>query len=103
MIEILDYKGRYLIRFNGEPNEKPSYDRLFNELIVNKEYIASKDAWAVPNFDELKNYFYLGEEEELEDIGSTMKLRPYLYQREAIKFCLDNLDALLVLPCGAGK
>lgn len=38
----------------------------------------------------------------LDDIGKSMKLRPYIYQREAIKFVLDNNNALLILPCGAG-
>lgn len=39
----------------------------------------------------------------LDDIGKSMKLRPYIYQREAIKFVLDNNNALLILPCGSGK
>jgi SNF2 family DNA or RNA helicase len=37
------------------------------------------------------------------DIGSNMKLPLYDYQKETIKFGLDNLSVLLVLPCGAGK
>lgn len=36
-------------------------------------------------------------------IGSTMKLSPYNYQRQAIAYCLANTNALLKLPCGAGK
>lgn len=40
---------------------------------------------------------------DYESIGKDMKLKPYSYQKEAIKFCLDQKEALLVLPCGAGK
>ena len=39
----------------------------------------------------------------LSDIGSTMKLQPYLYQKEAINFALKNKNALIILPCGSGK
>lgn len=42
-------------------------------------------------------------DKSLDNIGLSMKLKPYVYQREAIKFVLDNNNALLVLPCGAGK
>lgn len=42
-------------------------------------------------------------DKSLDEIGLSMKLKPYIYQREAIKFVLDNNNALLVLPCGAGK
>lgn len=38
-----------------------------------------------------------------EEMGIGMKLQPYDYQKEAIKFGLDNLNVLLVLPCGSGK
>ena len=40
---------------------------------------------------------------ELEHIGSTMKLTPYMYQKEAIKFALDKKNALIILPCGSGN
>ena len=40
---------------------------------------------------------------EYDSIGDTMKLSPYLYQKEAIHFGLKSQNALIVLPCGAGK
>jgi SNF2 family DNA or RNA helicase len=40
---------------------------------------------------------------DYDDIGKSMKLPPYPYQKETIKFALDNLNTLLVLPCGSGK
>lgn len=37
------------------------------------------------------------------NMGAWMKLQPYDYQKETIKFCLDNPESLIVLSCGAGK
>lgn len=42
-------------------------------------------------------------DKELDNIGKSMKLKPYLYQREAIKFAIDNINSLIILPCGSGK
>ena len=42
-------------------------------------------------------------EEKLVNIGSNMKLKPYLYQKEAIQFAIDTKNALIILPCGSGK
>ena len=36
-------------------------------------------------------------------MGSNLKLEPYDYQKEIIKFCLSKENALIVAPCGAGK
>ena len=38
-----------------------------------------------------------------ESMGEWMKLTPYDYQKEIIKFCLDNETSLIVSPCGSGK
>lgn len=40
---------------------------------------------------------------EYDNIGDTMKLTPYLYQKEAIHFALNKQNALIILPCGSGK
>ena len=37
------------------------------------------------------------------EIGNTLKLKPFPYQKEAIQFALEKKNALLVLPCGAGN
>ncbi len=44
-----------------------------------------------------------------ENIGIGMKLQPYAYQKQVVKFILDkhgdgdSHDTLIVAPCGAGK
>ena len=40
---------------------------------------------------------------EYEHMGDGMKLSPYFYQKEIIKFCVDTGESLIVAPCGAGK
>ena len=40
---------------------------------------------------------------DYENMGAGLKLQPYPYQKEIIKFCLDTEKALIVAPCGAGK
>lgn len=50
------------------------------------------------NIPKIKRY-----DKDLDDIGKSMKLKPYLYQREAIKFAIDNVNSLIILPCGSGS
>ena len=38
-----------------------------------------------------------------DSMGTWMKLQPYGYQKEIIKFCLDKETSLIVSPCGSGK
>lgn len=38
-----------------------------------------------------------------DNIGEGLKLSPYCYQKETIKFGIDNGRGLLILPCGSGK
>lgn len=38
-----------------------------------------------------------------DDLGNDMKLPPYAYQKETMKFGLDTFNSLLILPCGSGK
>lgn len=41
--------------------------------------------------------------ENYENMGTGMKLTPYGYQKEIIKFILDTGCSLIVSPCGSGK
>lgn len=38
-----------------------------------------------------------------EGAGSSLKLKPYPYQQEVIKYCKEAKECLIVAPCGAGK
>lgn len=40
---------------------------------------------------------------DYEHIGEHMKLKPYKYQQEVIKYCSDAENCLIVSPCGSGK
>ena len=38
-----------------------------------------------------------------DNMGSTMKLQPFPYQKEAIYHAIHNPDTLMILPVGSGK
>lgn len=40
---------------------------------------------------------------EILEIGSELKLSPYPYQKDIIRYCLENEHAIIVSPCGSGK
>lgn len=40
---------------------------------------------------------------DYENIGNGLKLQPYDYQRQIMKFSLDAENSLIVAPCGSGK
>lgn len=82
--------------------------------ISDKKYDLALKVWRVTK--KVKNYL-LAEEEKIEgaeknvqipvkditDITEGLKLKPYLYQEEIIKFCTEREKTLIVCPCGAGK
>lgn len=122
MINIEQLEDKFLVSFNGE---KHQFNEYINKImsIDEKEYDFERKCW---KFDEkgIKKIEYLFEIKkptkkkidvikdnalakkqitDYEDIGKSMKLKPYEYQKEAIKFILDTKEALIILPCGAGK
>nr|DAV25101.1 MAG TPA: Chromatin remodeling complex ATPase [Caudoviricetes sp.] len=109
--------GKYRLKFVGKTIELSNYinvmvyDQCVHFNIITKQWeIYEED---LPNF--INNYKHLIEsviherpkilryDKALDEIGLTMKLKPYMYQREAIKFALDKQNALIILPCGSGK
>ena len=72
-----DKSGGWIFHYNKLEEVK----QAFNDIEYENEYI----------------------EPPYKNIGSDMKLQPYDYQKEAIHFAINNENALLVLPCGAGK
>lgn len=111
-IRFLD-NNKFLVRFNG--NQEDIFEYL--AIISNNVY------YAMPNFGEDGGWIFhynkfndiikafdnkVHYENEYfppvyNDIGKNMKLQPYDYQKEAIYYAVENKEALLVLPCGAGK
>lgn len=59
----------------------------------------SVKTWIIPKTDALR----IQKEIQSMDIGSTMKLTPFSYQKSAIRFGINKKNALFKLPCGAGK
>lgn len=128
MIEVTRLEKQYLITFKGEKKDFNQYMFLLSQVKA-KSYSLKEKGWLVPNLNEVNQVFNRVETFEAsksiqqnvvkpadsrptmqqnvtslyDDMGKNMKLQPYPYQKEAIKFCLDHLKALLVLPCGSGK
>ena len=101
----------YLVQFAGTKAEFNSYMFKLSK-VRGKIYSNFYKGWLVKDLNELEFHFGTLDSmrtndivlsEDLADIGKNMKLQPYPYQKEAIKFCLDHLNALLVLPCGSGR
>ena len=114
MIKIDKINSKYVVRFDGK---KDQFNKYINRImkVEEKEYDFELAAWT---FDEeginkIRELFSFSPTAQIlpspssvvvdDDIGSTMKLQPYPYQKEAIQYILDNKEALLILPCGAGK
>lgn len=118
MLKIIKiYARRYKVVFTGSLNELVDFlNIVMNDDCV--EFNMMSGFWEIQ--EESLNYFLSKYpnlsipiehkkvkikkyDKALEDIGSTMKLKPYYYQKEAIKFALDKQNALIILPCGSGK
>ena len=111
------FHKRYRVKFIGQENNLHKY----LEIVVHDPFVYfnfSSGFWEINKDDVnefLSNHKDLDIEVEskkpkivrydkaLDEIGLTMKLKPYMYQREAIKFALDKKNALIILPCGSGK
>ena len=111
------FHGRYRVKFIGLPENLYKY----LEIVVHDPFVYfnfSNGYWEINECyikDFVDKYKDLNIEvitkkpkivkydKALDDIGTTMKLKPYMYQREAIKFALDKKNALIILPCGSGK
>lgn len=110
-IRFLD-NNKFHVRFDGNQED------IFKYLAI----ISKNIYYAMPNFDEGGWIFHYNKfndiinafdnkvvyENEYNppayiEMGKNMKLQPYDYQKEAIYYAIKNKNALLVLPCGAGK
>ena len=114
--------GKYLIKFRGK---KQQFNEYINKImkLPKKDWDLDNKCWSIPQGDlpllqkffkdidfleeiQLKDNNIVKSKRKItgyENMGKSMKLSPYNYQKEAIKFSLDSLNSLLVLPCGSGK
>lgn len=128
LIEINKISGKfkYGVRFNSTPQNK----KYFNEFaqiigeIKEKYFDASLNIWCINEdglelFHEKEKTIFpkkgpvvkLTQKRKISDnwqsVGSGMKLRPYDYQKQVVKFIIDEHenvhDTLIIAPCGAGK
>lgn len=110
-IKFLD-NNTFLVRNNGGIKYFNKYINIITKKLL---YCAipcfeKNGGWIfnINKLDEIKSYFknikYENEyiAPKYQEMGKNMKLQPYDYQKEAINFAIENENALLVLPCGAG-
>lgn len=111
------FHKRYRVKFIGPENNLYKY----LEIVVHDPFVYfnfSSGFWEISESNineflsrhkdlnievETKKPKIIRYDKALDEIGTTMKLKPYMYQREAIKFALDKKNALIILPCGSGK
>jgi len=98
-------------------NEDKKFFNVFSSIlgkISDKRYDFNFGTWLVR--EETKDYLLseekkiVGEDKKLPkpvkkipDITEGLKLQPYPYQKEVIRFCVAQEKTLIVLPCGSGK
>lgn len=105
MLELRDFGYNYQVIYKGA---KEDYNEYFIAMskIDGASKLTDKVGWKVPKcyIPELINSFEVEYvKNSWDDIGKGLKLEPYCYQKETIKFGVDNKKSLLILPCGAGK
>ncbi len=102
MLELRDYGYNYQVIFNGPKENYNVYFIAMNKLSGSK--LVGKPGWKVSKeyLPELSTLFEVKHvANPWDDIGQGLKLEPYCYQKETIKFAVENSKALLILPCGA--
>lgn len=113
MISYQDIGNYYKVLFTGNTlNQLNKFFKITKDITKTIMPISDKDgnvgvAWKIrkADLDNVLNLFdnAIKIHNEYDHIGETMKLSPYLYQKEAIYFALNKENALIILPCGAGK
>lgn len=111
-LRFLD-NNNFLIRYNGNGDDIFNYLAIISNKLLPyaKPNIAEDGGWTLHynNLDKIQSSFdnivyennYV--EPEYMKMGSSMKLKPYEYQKQAIYYTINNLESLLVLPCGSGN
>lgn len=106
--------NEFLVRYSGNSKELFSYLAKITTKFIYcaKPNIAKNGGWIFHNsklqevldaFDNKVEYVNEYIPPIYADMGKSMLLQPYDYQKEAIYFAIETKEALLVLPCGSGK
>ena len=106
MVIIRDYGYNYNVFFNGRKEDYFSFFNFMTSVPDAKRLRHGKSGWKLPKcyLPELEKIFKVELVANPWDyIGEGLKLSPYCYQKETIKFGVDNGKGLLILPCGSGK
>lgn len=104
MKQLLLYKkekNEYEIKINEIT--KKDMNLLFSNFNNNSiKYNSINNTWKISEelYEKLKNKFTI---DSYLNLGSSMKLQPYEYQKEVVNFILNTKNVLAVLPCGAGN
>ena len=121
MFEYKKIGGKHYVRFNGKPLQLPKFSAAI--LKVERTYDKDRKMYQLGSVKDLRRLQELlgadsstvnlapppltkrsvKEFKKFANIGSTMKLKPFQYQKEVIGLALEKRCALLVLPCGSGK
>lgn len=121
IIKVEEISDKYYVSFNGKRNQFNDYINIVMAM-PKKEYDFENKRWIFDKkeIQKIKAIFKYEEEKKkpdviknneygkknisgYQDIGKSMKLTPFDYQKEAIKFGLEAKEILIVYPCGSGK
>lgn len=115
ILKVLDNQDGYNYGVAFSNIDKKYFGQFASILgrISDKKYDFNCNTWLVKK--ETVDYLLTVEEKfndrnqelsqlvETVDITEGLKLKPYPYQEEIIKFCTEKEKTLIVCPCGAGK
>lgn len=104
---------RFLVSFVGsDPDIFDTYIKIVgqdkgaeykNGAFILSKITRDKIKEAVPAGDISFEQYEEIEPQEITEIGLDLKLSPYPYQKDVIRYCLDRQKAIIVSPCGSGK
>lgn len=103
LANIKQYGNFCFISFCGKTKEEFYQYAQKLAYIKDKLWINSKGLWQCPaqDYDFIKSLFE--NNIQYDNIGSTLKMKPYKYQKKLIYDICIYQELLLISPCGSGK
>ena len=100
MANLKENNGKYFVSLAN--TSQIDTDNIYQILRQDGSYNFSLQefAWQISekSYNKIKAYL-----NNVEEVGSSLKLPLFQYQKEVVTFCLGRQNALIVLPCGSGK